>query len=64
MTGNSLKLTAKRGVTVDAGAGNLALSSKVKVDLHGTQVSVNGDAQTEVKGGATCSISAAVVRIN
>jgi phage protein D len=64
MTGNSLKLTAKRGVTVDAGAGTLALSSKVKVDLHGTQVSVNGDAQTEVKGGATCSISAAIVRIN
>jgi phage protein D len=64
LSGKSIALTAKQGVTVDAGAGNLALTSKAKADLHGTQVSVNGDAQTEVKGGATCSISAALVRIN
>ncbi|HVQ92406.1 MAG TPA: VgrG-related protein [Mycobacteriales bacterium] len=64
MTGKAITLTAKQGVTVDAGSGTLGLTSKAKVDMHGTQVSVNGDAQTEIKGGATCAISAALVRIN
>lgn len=64
LTGKAISLTAKQGVTVDAGGGTLGLTSKAKVDMHGTQVSVNGDAQTEIKGGATCAISAALVRIN
>ncbi|MEN3362424.1 MAG: hypothetical protein V7637_6406 [Mycobacteriales bacterium] len=64
MTGKAISLTAKQGVTVDAGGGTLGLTSKTKVDMHGTQVSVSGDAQTEIKGGATCAISAALVRIN
>jgi len=64
LTGKAISLTAKQGVTVDAGAGTLGLTSKTKVDLHGTQVAVSGDAQTEIKGGATCAISAALVRIN
>jgi phage protein D len=64
LTGKAITLTAKQGVSVDAGAGTLGLASKTKVDMHGTQVSVNGDAQTEIKGGATCAISAALVRIN
>jgi len=64
LTGKAISLTAKQGVTVDAGAGTLGLASKAKVDLHGTQVSVNGDAQTEIKAGATCAITAALVRIN
>jgi phage protein D len=64
MTGKAVSITAKQGVSVDAGTGTLGLVSKAKVDMHGTQVSVNGDAQTEIKGGATCAISAALVRIN
>jgi len=64
LTGKTIALTAKQGVTVDAGAGTLGLTSKTKVDMRGTQVSVNGDAQTEIKGGATCAISAGLVRIN
>jgi phage protein D len=64
MTGKAISLTAKQGVTVDAGTGTLGLASKSKVDMHGAQVSVSGDAQTEIKGGASCAISAALVRIN
>ncbi len=64
LSGKAISLTAKEGVTVDAGTGTLGLTSKVKVDVHGTQVAVNGDAQTEIKAGATCSINAALVRIN
>lgn len=64
MTGRSISLTATQGVAVDAGGGTLGLTSRAKVDVHGTQVAVNGDAQTEVKAGATCTIQAALVRIN
>lgn len=64
MTGRAISLTAKQGVSVDAGGGTLGLVSKTTVDVHGTQVSVRGDAQTEIKGGASCAISAALVRIN
>ncbi len=64
LTGKAIALTAKQGVTADAGAGTLGLTSKTQVDMHGTQVLVNGDTQTEIKGGATCAISAGLVRIN
>ncbi len=42
----------------------MKVSSGVGVDVRGTTVRLNGSAQTEVKGGAMCSISAAMVRIN
>jgi hypothetical protein len=67
----TVTVEAKRGVTVDAGAGTLALTGqdvkitgKTGVTVEGARVSVNGSASTEVKGGASCSISAALVRIN
>jgi hypothetical protein len=40
------------------------VSSNTGVNIQGTTVKVNGTASTEVKGGATCSIQAAIVRIN
>ena len=64
LTGQDVKITAKSGVSVDGGAGDVELSSSTGVKVTGTTVSLNGSASTEVKGGATCSISAAMVRIN
>lgn len=64
MSGKAIKLTATQGVNVDAGAGMLGLTSKAKVDVHGAQVAVQGDAQAELKAGATCMISGALVKIN
>ena len=42
----------------------MKVSSSTGVSIQGTAVKVNGSASTEVKGGATCSIQAAIVRIN
>lgn len=64
LTGQDVKITAKSGVTVDGGAGNVDVSSSTGVKVSGTTVSVNGTASTELKGGATLSVSAAMVRIN
>ena len=64
LTGKAITLTATQGVSVDAGGGDLALASRVKVDVHGTQVAIAGDARTELKGGAMCTIQAAMIQIN
>jgi phage protein D/phage baseplate assembly protein gpV len=64
LTGQDVAITAKTGVKVDGGAGEVKVSSNTAVSVQGTTVSVNGSASTEVKGGATCSIQAAMVRIN
>ncbi|MFJ5548494.1 VgrG-related protein [Streptomyces sp. NPDC093225] len=64
LTGQSVSVTAKTGVEVDGGSGALNLKTSGQVDVKGATVGVNGQASTEIKGGASCSISAALVRIN
>ncbi|HEY5835591.1 VgrG-related protein [Streptomyces sp.] len=64
LTGDSVKVTSRSGVELDGGAGALKLRTQGQVDVKGTTVGVNGSASTEIKGGATCSISAALVKIN
>ena len=64
LTGQDIALSAKTGVKIDGGGGDVKVGSGVAVKIEGTTVSVNGSASTEVKGGASCSISAALVRIN
>lgn len=64
LTGQSVKVTSKAGVQVDGGSGAVSLQTQGRVDVKGGTVGVNGTATTEIKGGATCSISAALVKIN
>jgi len=64
LAGQSVEVTARSGVQLDGGAGALKLQTQGQVDVQGTTVGVNGRASTEIKGGATCSISAALVKIN
>jgi Uncharacterized protein conserved in bacteria len=64
LTGQDVKITAKSGVKVDGGAGEVDVTSTTGVKVSGATVSVNGSASTELKGGATLSVSAAMVRIN
>ncbi|WP_328969948.1 VgrG-related protein [Streptomyces sp. NBC_00239] len=64
LTGQSVQVKAQAGVDVDGGAGAIGLKTNGAVDVKGTTVGVNGQASTEIKGGASCSISAALVRIN
>lgn len=64
LAGQSVKVTARSGVELDGGSGALKLQTQGQVDVKGVTVGVNGSASTEIKGGATCSISAALVKIN
>lgn len=64
LTGQNIDLSAKAGVKLDGGAGEVKVSSAAAVKINGTSVSVNGSASTEIKGGANCTISSALVRIN
>ncbi len=60
----SITLTATNGVTVDGGGGSVKVSSGAALELTGATAKLEGSGTTEVKGGATCSISAAMVKIN
>ncbi|MGH3889097.1 MAG: VgrG-related protein [Pseudonocardiaceae bacterium] len=64
LAGQDVTIEAKTGVKMDGGGGEVKVSSNTGVNIQGTTVKVNGTASTEVKGGATCSIQAAIVRIN
>ncbi|CAG7642815.1 VgrG-related protein [Actinacidiphila bryophytorum] len=64
LTGDSVKVSARSGVQVDGGSGALQLQTQGQVAVKGVSVGVEGSASTEIKGGATCSISAALVKIN
>ncbi|WUH92740.1 VgrG-related protein [Streptomyces sp. NBC_00433] len=64
LTGDSVKVTARSGVQVDGGTGALQLQTQGQVAVKGVSVGVEGSASTEIKGGATLSISAALVKIN
>lgn len=64
LKGGDIKLSAKTGVTIDGGGGAVKVTAGGELSLSGTMAKLAGSAQTEVKGGALCSVSAALVRIN
>ena len=64
LTGNSVKMTARSGIQLDGGAGQVQISSNGQVQVRGAQVGVQSTARTEINGGANCSITAALIRIN
>ncbi|MGW6281604.1 VgrG-related protein [Kribbella sp. NPDC055071] len=69
--GQKIELTAKTGISLDGGAGdikvkgmNVDLQGSGQATLSGATVGVKGQAATEITGGAMCSISAQLVKIN
>lgn len=64
LSAGRISLTATNGVTVDGGAGKVAVSTGGQLELSGATAKLEGSATTEVKGGAQCSLTAALVRIN
>jgi hypothetical protein len=64
LKGGDIKLSATSGVTIDGGGGAVKVTAGGQLSLSGTTASLAGSAQTEVKGGSLCSVSAALVRIN
>lgn len=64
LKGGSIALKATNGVTVDGGGGAVSVTSGAALSLTGTTARLEGSTTTEVKAGALCSVSAAMVKIN
>jgi uncharacterized protein involved in type VI secretion and phage assembly len=62
--GGKISLKATNGVDVDGGSGAVSVKTNGQLSLNGTTAKLEGSASTEVKGGAMCSVSAAMVKIN
>jgi phage protein D/phage baseplate assembly protein gpV len=62
--GGKITLKATNGVDVDGGGGAVSVKTNGQLSLNGTTAKLEGSASTEVKGGAMCSVSAAMVKIN
>lgn len=64
LKGGEIAVSATSGVTIDGGAGAVRVTAGGELALKGTMARLEGSAQTEVKGGGLCSVSAALVKIN
>ena len=64
LKGADIKLTGQSGVTIDGGSGSVNVTAGSELSLTGLSAKLEGSTEAEVKGGATCSISAGMVRIN
>jgi uncharacterized protein involved in type VI secretion and phage assembly len=64
LKGSQISLKATQGVTVDGGGGAVSVKAGSQLSLSGISAKLEGSGTTEVKGGALCSVSAALVKIN
>lgn len=64
LKGDSVKLTASSGMELNGGSGRLAVTTSGALDVQGAQLALNGTSRTAIKGGATCTINAGLVKIN
>jgi phage protein D len=64
LKGKEISLTATTGVTVDGGGGAVKVTAGTELALKGTMAKLEGSAQAELKAGAMCTISGALVKIN
>ncbi len=64
LKGGQIAVSATNGVTIDGGGGDVSVTAGTRLALKGTTATLEGSGQTEVKGGALCSVSAALVKIN
>jgi uncharacterized protein (DUF2345 family) len=64
LKGKEITLTATAGVTVDGGGGAVKVTAGTELALKGAMAKLEGSAQAELKAGAMCTISGALVKIN
>jgi phage protein D len=64
LSAGTIAIKASNGVTVDGGGGPVSVKAGTDLSLSGVNAKLDGSANTDVKGGAVCSVSAAMVRIN
>lgn len=63
LKGGKVTIEGKQGVEVTSNAG-VSVKATTQLALTGLTAKLEGNTMTEVKGGATCSISGALVKIN
>ena len=59
-----IEMTATSGVKIDGGSGSVNVQAGGDLSLKGTNATVEGSANTNVKGGALCQLQAALIKIN
>jgi len=64
LKGGQISIKASSGVSVDGGGGAVEVKAGSQLTLSGVTAKLEGSGTTEVKGGALCSMSAALVKIN
>jgi len=64
LRGARVELAATDGVDVDAGTGSASVSAAGELALTGGTARLEGTARATVRGGQSCDVSAALVRIN
>jgi phage protein D/phage baseplate assembly protein gpV len=64
LKGGDISLKATNGITIEGASGSVNVKAGTELSLTGINAKLEGSAQAEVKGGAMCSVSAALVKIN
>ena len=64
LKGQEITLTASTGVSVDGGGGAVKVKAGTQLELTGLTAKLEGSTQTELKAGAICMITGALVKIN
>ncbi|HEX8489006.1 MAG TPA: phage baseplate assembly protein V, partial [Propionibacteriaceae bacterium] len=64
LKGGKITLTATKGVQVDGGVGDVSVKSDGQLSLTGMSAKLESRLTTEVKAGAICSVTGALVKIN
>jgi phage protein D/phage baseplate assembly protein gpV len=64
LKGGDISISATSGVKIDGGSGAVQVTTNGDLNLKGINATLEGSAQTQVKGGAMCSVSATLVKIN
>jgi phage protein D len=64
LKGNQIALTAQNGVSIDGGGGPVSVKSAADLSLQGMTASMQGNSQTTINGGAVCTVTAGLVKIN
>ncbi len=64
LKGGDISLRATNGVSIEGSAGAVSVKAGTELSLRGVNAKLEGSAKADISGGAMCSVSAALVKIN
>ncbi|NLG22760.1 MAG: VgrG-related protein [Actinomycetales bacterium] len=64
LKGGKVTIAGQNGVDLSSSGGSVSVKAQTQLNLTGLTAKLEGSTQTEVKGGAACTIKAALVQIN